>query len=150
MTVTVFYHPAHPTLATLTLDDPSSAPLVNPHASSTPVSPSRPNVSISEQPSTHVVDVLPKEKVSTAPRSPMSKMSTVNTELAKFTLVNEGSSSRTVPPVSPAPSTRASRTSSLAPPSVTAKSGPSKPLLFFHSTEARSLSYYQNCFLSSS
>jgi hypothetical protein len=44
MTVTVFYHQAHPTLATLTLDDPSSAPLVNPHASSTPVSPSRPNV----------------------------------------------------------------------------------------------------------
>jgi hypothetical protein len=42
--VIVFYHPAHPTLATLTLDDPSFAPLVNPHASSTPVSPSRPNV----------------------------------------------------------------------------------------------------------
>jgi hypothetical protein len=151
MIVTAFYPPAHPTLATLTLDDPSFAPLVNPHASSTPVSPSRPNVSISERPSIHVVDVHPKEKVSTVPKSPMSKMSTVNTDPAKSTLVNEDSRSRMVPLASSTPNTRAPRTFSPVLPSVPAKSGPSKPLSYHYPKDDRTrFTYNQHCFLSSS
>jgi hypothetical protein len=126
MTVIVSCHPAPPNPMTPTDDDPSSALSVNPHVSSTPVSPSRPNVLISDLLSTHVVDVHPKDKVSIVPKSPVYRTSTVNTELAKSTLVNEDSSSRTVPHVSPTRSTRVSRTSSLVRLSVPAKSGPSK------------------------
>ena len=151
MTVTVFYLPAHPTPATPTLDDPSSAPLVNPHVSSTPVSPSRPNVLISEQPSTRVVAVPPRVRVSIVPRSPMSRMSTVNTELARSTLVNEDSSSRTVLPVSPTLDTRASKTSLLALRLVPAKSGLSRHLHKDHSKEARRrFTNNPHCFLSPS
>ena len=133
MNVTVSYHPAPLTPAAPTLDEPSSAPLVNPHVSSTPASPSRPNVLISEQLSTHVVDVPPRAKVSIVLRSPMSRTSTVNTELARSTLVNEDSSSRTVPPVSPTPNTRVSRVSLLALQSVPVKSGLSRYLHKDHS-----------------
>ena len=77
------------------------------------------------------MDVLPKDKVSTALRSPVCKMSTANTELAKSTLVNVDSRSRTVPLVFPTLGPRASKTSSLAPLSVPEKSGPSKPDLVY-------------------
>lgn len=147
MIVTVSYHPAHPTPATPTLDDPSSAPLVNPHVSSTPVSPSRPNVLISEQPSTHVVDVPPRGMVLIVLKSPTSRMSTVNTELARSILANEDSSSRMGPHVSPTPNIRASRTSLLAPRLVPAKSGLSRSMYdVAPKTLEAAFIYNQHCF----
>lgn len=123
---TVIYPPAPPSPTTPTLDDPSSAPSVNLPVSSTPVSPSKPNALISVLPSTHVVDVHPKDKVSTVPKSPVFRMSTANTELVKSTLVNEDTRSRTVPLVYSTPSTKVSRVYSTPVSSVPAKSGPSK------------------------